>query len=55
MWMEILTKSSLSKIIRDFAQVITETKAGKTSKKLIFPRYHQFDVVRKLLQDSKTQ
>ncbi len=51
---EILTKSSLSKIIRDFMQVVTETKTGKTTKKLIFPRYHQFDVVNKLLQDSKT-
>ncbi|MEI8253258.1 MAG: hypothetical protein WCG25_06020 [bacterium] len=52
---EILTKSSLSKIISDFAQVIIEEKAGKTNKKLIFPRYHQFDVVKKLLHDAKIQ
>lgn len=53
MWEEILTKSNLSKIIRDFAQVIVEEKNGKKVRKLIFPRYHQFTVVNKLLQDSK--
>lgn len=53
MWEEILTKSNLSKLIRDFAQVIIEEKWGKKVRKLIFPRYHQFTVVSKLLQDAK--
>lgn len=53
MWEEIITKSNLSKIIRDFAQVLVEEKNGKKIRKLIFPRYHQFTVVNKLLQDAK--
>lgn len=55
MWTEILTKSNLSKIIRDFAQVINEKKDGKIVKKLIFPRYHQFDAVTTLLNDAKNK
>jgi type I restriction enzyme, R subunit len=53
MWQEILTKSNLSKLIRDFAQVIIEKKWDKKVRKLIFPRYHQLTVVNQLLQDSR--
>lgn len=55
LWEEILSKSSLSNIIEKFVQVITEKdEKGKPSKKkLIFPRYHQLMVVRRLLKDSK--
>lgn len=59
LWEEILTKESLNKIIGYFAQsIIEENKNKKTgqitkNKKLIFPRYHQFDVVNKLLQEAK--
>lgn len=53
MWKEILTKSNLSKLISDFAQVIIEEKNGKKVRKLIFPRYHQMTVVNKLLYDAK--
>lgn len=55
MWEEILTKSNLSKLLRDFAQVIVEEKRGKRVRKLIFPRYHQLTVVNQLLQDSKAK
>ena len=53
MWEEILTKSSIGRIIENFAQIVTEQKKDKTIKKLIFPRYHQLDVVKKLLNSSK--
>lgn len=55
MWQEILTKSNLSKLIRDFAQVIVEKKWDKKVRKLIFPRYHQLTVVNQLLQDSRVK
>ena len=55
LWEEILTKQSLSNIIEDFAQVIEEKdeKTGKTKTKVIWPRYHQLDVVRRLLKETK--
>lgn len=59
LWEEILTKSSLSRLIGSFIQSITEEKkdknTGKTrkDKKLIFPRYQQLDVVMKLLAEAK--
>ena len=45
--------ASLANIIENYAQVVTEKnpKTGKRSAKAIFPRYHQLDVVRKLLAD----
>lgn len=55
LWEEILTKKSLSNILEDFAQVIEEKdeKTGKTKTKVIWPRYHQLDVVRRLLKETK--
>ncbi len=59
LWEEILTKSCLSKLIGSFVQSIVEEKKDKKTgnitriKKLIFPRYHQLDVVSKLLEESK--
>jgi type I restriction enzyme R subunit len=55
LWKEVLTKSRLSQLISNFAQSITEERKGKKVKKLIFPRYHQLDVVTKLLSESKTK
>lgn len=51
----MLTKESLSNIIEDFAQVLVETdeETGKTKEKVIWPRYHQLDAVRRLLKVSK--
>ncbi len=57
LWREILTKEGLIDILENYAQLV-ETKDDKTGKKkqtLIFPRYHQRDVVRKLLADAKTK
>lgn len=54
-WKEILTKEELSNIIENFAQVVEEKDddTGKISYKQIFPRYHQLQVVKSLLKDSK--
>jgi type I restriction enzyme R subunit len=52
LWKEILRKESLANILENYAQ-ITERKdesTGKIKKEQIFPRYHQLDVVRKLLK-----
>jgi len=51
LWKRILTRESLTDIIENYAQVVEEkdSKTGKKSRKLIFPRYHQLDVVRNLL------
>lgn len=62
LWKEILTKSSLTDVIQNFCQLITEEKEyldekGKVrtrkEKKLIFPRYHQLVAVRNLLADAQ--
>src|ERR1035437_4753277 len=53
LWKRILTPEGLTDILENYAQVV-EYKDEKTRKKAsvqIFPRYHQLDVVRKLLAD----
>ena len=54
-WEKVLQKDSLLDIIQKFIsfEVKTEKKDGRnvTRKRLIFPRYHQLDVVRKLIDD----
>lgn len=64
LWKEILTKSSLTDIVQNFCQLITEEKEyldekGKVrtrkEKKLIFPRYHQLVAVRMLLADAQAK
>ena len=53
LWKEVLTRESLTNILENYAQVIEERdkKTGKKTKKQIWPRYHQLDVVRRLLAD----
>ena len=55
LWEDVLTKHSLSNIIEDFAQVVEEKdeETGKNKIKVIWPRYHQLDVVRRLLKETK--
>jgi len=55
LWKGILAKSGLTDIIENYAQVVEEKdeKSRKKRLKQIFPRYHQLDVVRKLLADAK--
>lgn len=54
LWKRVLTRAGLTDILENYAQVI-ETKDEKTGRKKsiqIWPRYHQLDVVRKLLADA---
>lgn len=54
LWEEALTKRSLADIIENYAQVVEEKDdKGRKKRKQIFPRYHQLDVVRKLLADAR--
>lgn len=52
LWREVLQKDSLLDILARFVHLLVEERTvnGKTEKKesLVFPRYHQLDVVRKL-------
>jgi len=54
LWQEILTPASLTDVLENYAQIV-ETKNPKTGKKKlaqIFPRFHQLEVVRKVLANA---
>jgi type I restriction enzyme R subunit len=53
LWKTLLTPASLTNIIENYAQIVEEVnpKTGRKKRRQIFPRYHQLDVVRKLLAD----
>jgi len=53
LWDDILTKNTLSDIINRFYYIQKEVdpKSKKVKQKQIFPRYHQLDVVRKIVRD----
>lgn len=53
LWKSILTPAGLTNILESYAQVVEtrNEKSGKKTSVQIFPRYHQLDVVRKLLND----
>ncbi len=54
LWKRILTPEGLTDILENYAQLVV-TKDEKTGKKRavqIWPRYHQLDVVRRLLADA---
>jgi type I restriction enzyme R subunit len=55
LWKEILTRQTLAEILENYAQVVAETddRFRQKAPKQVFPRFHQFDVVRKLLADVK--
>ena len=50
----MLTRESLTNILENYAQVVEtmDEKTGKRKKTQIWPRYHQLDVVRRLLADA---
>ncbi len=56
LWREVLTRESLTDILENYAQIVDEKdeRTGKKKSRVIFPRYHQLDVVRKLLADVAT-
>jgi len=55
LWKDILTRAGLTDILENYAQIV-ETKDEKTGRKKavqIWPRFHQLDVVRRLLADAQ--
>jgi len=53
LWKRILTKAGLTDILENYAQVVEEKDdRGRKKHRQVFPRYHQLDVVRKLLADA---
>lgn len=54
LWKEILEPLSLTNILESYAQIVEteDRKTGKKQRDLIFPRFHQLDVVRKLLANA---
>lgn len=57
LWHEVLTRQSLTNILENYAQVVESgaLKSGRKTKQQIWPRYHQLDVVRRLLADAREQ
>jgi type I restriction enzyme R subunit len=55
LWKRVLTRAGLTDILENYAQVV-ETRDEKTGRKKalqIWPRFHQLDVVRRLLADAR--
>jgi type I restriction enzyme R subunit len=55
LWEEVLTPRGLTDVLENYAQIVEETdrRSGKKKQKQVFPRFHQLDVVRKLLADAR--
>lgn len=53
LWKELLTPAGLTDILENYAQIVEvkNPKTGKKKRSQVFPRYHQFDVVRQALRD----
>ena len=49
LWQEIFTRESLANIIQHFVLLDGKSTDALNSRNMIFPRYHQLDVVRKLI------
>ncbi len=49
LWEEVFTKESLANIIQHFVRLDGSSKAPLNKRTLFFPRYHQMNVVRKLI------
>ena len=54
LWKRILTREGLTDIIENYAQIVEakDEKTGRKRREQIWPRYHQLDVVRRLLFDA---
>ena len=54
LWKQILTRDGLTDIIENYAQMVEskDDRTGRKRREQIWPRYHQLDVVRKLLADA---
>ena len=54
LWEEVFTRESLANIIQHFVRLDGKKKDPIQTKTLFFPRYHQMDVVRKIIADAGT-
>ena len=54
LWREVLTRESLTNVLENYAQLVEsrDEKTGRKARTQIWPRYHQLDVVRRLLADA---
>jgi type I restriction enzyme R subunit len=54
LWERVLKPESLTNILENYAQIVQrkDRKTGKVKREQIFPRYHQLDLVRRLLADA---
>lgn len=57
LWKEILRRDSLTDIIEHYAMLVEEREPGspRVTRRQIFPRYHQLDVVRSILRNATEQ
>ncbi len=55
LWDEVLTRQSVANIIQHFVRFDGKDTDSLSKKTLYFPRYHQMDVVRKLIADAGTK
>ena len=55
LWREVLPRESLTNILENYAQVVEakDDKTGRKRRAQVWPRYHQLDVVRRLLADAE--
>jgi type I restriction enzyme R subunit len=55
LWKDSLSPRGLTDILENYAQIVVEKnlKTGKKTSRQVFPRYHQLDLVRKLLADAR--
>lgn len=54
LWEEVFTKASLANIIQHFVRLDGSSKDDLKRRTLFFPRYHQMDVVRRLIDHAST-
>ena len=54
LWREVLTRERLTHILENYAQVVEsrDERTGRKTRTQVWPRYHQLDVVRRLLADA---
>lgn len=55
LWQKVFTKDSLANIIQHFVRLDGSSKDPLRKRTLFFPRYHQMDVVRKLVAHAEQQ
>ena len=57
LWKQVLTRDGLTDIVENYAQIVEtrNQKTGRRRREQIWPRYHQLDVVRRLLAHASSR